>query len=79
MVTSTVPLTWNGISAVDVTVPALSEGTYSAVATVTNSDNVESPASNIGSFIVDKTAPGEDDADVVTAPVLSISEALATV
>ena len=75
VVEQTIPTTWNGEDAIEMTVPAFFEGTYTGSATVTNSDGQTSPASVEDSFILDKTAPGADSADTITAPQLAISEA----
>jgi hypothetical protein len=72
---ATVPAGWNGEDAIEITVPAFFEGTYTNIATVTNAEGQTSPASAPDSFILDKTAPGEDSTDTITEPQLAISEA----
>ena len=70
LLTETVPSDWNGTDAVDVTVPALYDGDYTAVATVTDADGNVSNASNEDSFTIDRS-------EIVTPdePVLAINEA----
>ena len=65
-----VPSDWNGTDTVEVTAPALYDGDYTAVATVTDSNGNVSPASNEDAFTIDRS-------EVVTpdAPVIAISEA----
>ena len=71
-VSSQIPLTWNGIDAIEITVPAFTEGQYTATAVLVDSEGNQSLISNQGSFVVDETAPGEDPADNITKPVITI-------
>ena len=69
------PTDWNGTDAIEVTVPAFFEGDYTTTATVTNGQGQTSPASSSEGFTLDKTAPGEDANDNITAPEIDIAEA----
>ena len=73
-VTATVPATWNGTDSIEVTVPAIVEGIYGATATVTDANGDASDVSNTANCIIDRTAPGEDSSDTISAPVITINE-----
>ena len=64
-ISNTIPSTWNGSDAVEVTVPAFSDGDYSVVATVG-----DSPNSNVETFAVDSSP-----IETLDAPVVAIAEA----
>ena len=72
VVEQTIPTTWNGEDAIEMTVPAFFEGLIQA----------QRPSPTVGanqasvedSFVLDKTAPGADSA-TITEPQLAISEA----
>ena len=76
VVSSVIPLTWNGLEPIEVTVPAFVEGQYSATAVLIDGEGNESLVSNQAVFVLDETAPGADVSDNITQPVISIPESL---